>query len=276
MKDKLFPNKVNFHFINQCNYGCKYCFAKKENTKCSLNKAKSIVDKIELYFATIKEKGTINLVGGEVFLFKHLQELIDYINDKAIDVSIVTNGSMLTKEFIVNNKSKIKMIGISVDSLEKEINLKIGRALNGKTLEENNLLYLCNTIKNNDIELKINHCVSKFNINEDISWFIEKVTPKRFKIFQMTIIDGINNEMVDKQISKEQFRNYCEKYKKMAPIIEENQEIKNGYFMIDGIGNCFTNMEEKQLGNILSEDINNIIKKINVDEKTYIKRYNNK
>ena len=41
------PNVVNFHFIDYCNYSCKYCFAKKENKMLSLEKVKEIINNIK-------------------------------------------------------------------------------------------------------------------------------------------------------------------------------------------------------------------------------------
>lgn len=195
------PKVVNFHFVDYCNYHCCYCFVKKANRMTSFLNIVNIVDNIAEYFKNIKVRGRINLVGGEIFMCSYLQQIIDYIYSKDIDVSIVTNGYLLTKEFIEKNKMKICCIGISIDSLNSETNKLIGRCFNKQTLDENKLIYLCEIIKSNNIKLKINHCLSKFNYAEDISKFIEIIKPDRFKIFQMTVIDSINGKCKNMQLS---------------------------------------------------------------------------
>ena len=207
------PKVVNFHFVDYCNYHCCYCFVKKANRMTSFLNIVNIVDNIAEYFKNIKVRGRINLVGGEIFMCSYLQQIIDYIYSKDIDVSIVTNGYLLTKKFIERNKRKICCIGISVDSLNPETNKLIGRCFNKQTLDKNKLINLCEIIKSNNIKLKINHCLSKFNCDEDISKFIEIIKPDRFKIFQMTIIDSINGKCKNIQLSNKEFESCCNKYK---------------------------------------------------------------
>lgn len=184
---------INFHFTDNCNYHCYHCFVKKNNKEMSLENVKKVVDKIENYFLCENIDGRINLVGGEVFCCHYLQEIIDYINMKHIKVSLVTNGSLMSDDFIVNNHNKLCSIGISVDSLVDKTNIKIGRCCKNITLKKEELIKKCGLIKSSNICLKINLCLSKNNIDEDISGFIEKVKPDRFKIFQMTVIEQIND-----------------------------------------------------------------------------------
>lgn len=267
------PNVVNFHFVDYCNYHCCYCFVKKANRMTSFLNIVNIVDNIAEYFKNLKVRGRINLVGGEIFMCSYLQQIIDYIYSKDIDVSIVTNGYLLTKEFIERNKTKICCIGISVDSLNLETNKLIGRCFNKQTLDKNKLINLCEIIKSNNIKLKINYCLSKFNYAEDISKFIEIIKPDRFKIFQMTVIDSINGKCKNMQLSNKEFEECCNKYKYMNPIIEHEEEMKSSYLMIDSDGNFFVDKSVAPIGNAITDNFTKMMTYADIDCVSYSKRY---
>lgn len=268
------PNVINFHFIDHCNYKCKYCFVKKENKMLSLDECKQVVDNIQSYFK--KESisgGRINLVGGEIFLAPYLQQLIDYIVLNGIKVSIVTNGALLTEEFIDKNKGKIETIGISVDSLNCFTNIRIGRCCTSKTLTKKRLLEVCLWIKNAGIKLKINHCISKYNVNEDISNFIKEINPNRFKVFQMTIIDGINEKLKDMQVNEDAFLEAASKYIGIGGIIETEETMKDSYLMVDSKGEFYVDKENKPIGNLLKARFSDLIPMSNLNSNHFALRY---
>lgn len=269
------PNVINLHFTDICNYSCCYCFVKKEKKCLSLKQIKKIIDNIKKYFDENELNGRINLVGGEVFLFNHLQKVIDYIYNANIKVSIVTNGSLLTKKFIINNKEKLETIGISVDSLNQETNLKIGRCCKKQVLSQEDLINICNCIKDNNIKLKINTCVSKLNLNEDLSNFILKINPDRYKIFQMMIVKGVNDSAQLYRISQEEFKQYCKKYSFFNPICENNNEMSNSYLIVDSKGNlCVDNNKNTSpIGNVLEDNFSDLILKSNLNIENFNKRY---
>ena len=268
------PNVINFHFIDYCNYHCKYCFVKKENKMLSLDECKQVVDNIQAYFK--KEciiNGRINLVGGEIFLAPYLQQLIDYIVLKGIKVSIVTNGALLTEEFIDQNKGKIETIGISVDSLNCFTNIRIGRCCTSKTLTKKRLYEVCTWIKNSGIKLKINHCISKYNVNEDIRSFINDIRPDRFKVFQMTIIEGINEKLKDMQVTEKEFLEAASKYVSIDGIIETEETMKDSYLMVNSKGEFYVDKEKEPIGNLLKARFSDLILVSNLNNDNFALRY---
>ena len=48
------PNVVNLHFIDHCNYSCRYCFVKKESKMLSLENIKIIINNIKRLIYCIK------------------------------------------------------------------------------------------------------------------------------------------------------------------------------------------------------------------------------
>lgn len=74
-----------------CNFKCSWCYAEGTNYSKDLDMpfdmAKGIVD-------LLKDQGakTIVLLGGEPTFYQHLFELVDYIHNKGMSSTIITNG----------------------------------------------------------------------------------------------------------------------------------------------------------------------------------------
>lgn len=246
-KTKVF----NLHFIDACNFNCHHCFIKKENNLLSLKQIKTIVDKIEKYSIEEGILTRINLAGGEPLLCNYLQDIIDYINSKNIEVSLITNGYLLTKEFIEKNAKKLSMIGISVDSLNESTIKSINRCCGNNYLDEGKLTSLYKYIKHCNIKLKINICISKLNIDENMSQFIQNINPDRLKLLQIVPENKFGEKIA---ISLEEFKLYCDKYDKFNPIIENIETMKKSYFIIDSKGYfCTNNLHNDNSLNILSD-----------------------
>lgn len=223
----MFANEkvLNLHFLDYCNFRCTHCFVKREGRSLSFDECKKIVD-----HPFIKKNFTrINLAGGEPLLSPFLQDLIDYIANQGYHCSLITNGSLLTVPFIERNKTKLSMIGISVDSLNVETLHFIGR----KTLPD--LEKICLAIKENNIKLKINICVSKLNFSEDFTEIIKITKPDRLKLFQLvpTPHSPSSGEQV---ISREEFIHICEKLSRFSPICEDNDYMQQAYWIVDSEG----------------------------------------
>lgn len=221
MLDKV----LNLHFLDHCNFSCVHCFIDRQGRALSLEQCKKI-----LTLPFIKNNFyRINLAGGEPLLSPYIQELIDFIVEQGYQCSLITNGSRLTTSFIERNRSKLTMIGISVDSLDDETNRRIGRF----PLPE--LTKVCSAIKANGIKLKINICVGKLNMEEDFRKIIELTNPDRLKILQLMESKHINKAS-ELTISNEDFNKVCEKLKDFKPICEESEYMKKAYWIVDSEG----------------------------------------
>ena len=118
---------------------------------------KKIIDNISSAI-TVKR---FNLAGGEPLAGEYIQQMIDYISNKGIACSIITNGSLLTTDFIRHNRRKLQMIGISVDAMDYADNMQIGRIdRHGKALSVGRLSKLAHDIHESGIKLKINTVVN--------------------------------------------------------------------------------------------------------------------
>lgn len=262
---------INLHFTDFCNFHCKHCFVKKENYELSFDNLKVAVDKISDYFNKNNIKGRINIAGGEPLLSRNIDRLIDYIFAKGIEVSIITNGYYLDESFIHKHKNQISTIGISVDSLDYETNIKIGRCCKANTITKDQLVYISRIVKDNGIKLKINTCLSKLNIKEDFNDFINEIKPDRYKILQMScdsndLINHIN------LVSLEEAKEFESKIQ-YPHIFESSDEMGNSYIIVDSQGNISTNNSHLSNISIFDYEIEEAIKMLNIDYENYIKRY---
>jgi molybdenum cofactor biosynthesis enzyme MoaA/nicotinamide mononucleotide adenylyltransferase len=235
---------INFHLIDNCNSYCKHCFINKENHQLNIEKLKRIVDMLCYHNVVSKFKiDKINLAGGEPMLYENILELIDYIHLKNVQCSIITNGTLLTKNFIDNVADKLYMIGISIDGIKDETNKKLGRTII-KNIDE-----ICGYIKEKGIKLKINVCVSRQNINENFYDFFSKINPDRIKLLQMI---PYKNESKKDSITVDEFNTFCSKLSDFNPVCETNEFISSEYIIIDSKGVMSLNNYHNSKNDVLS------------------------
>lgn len=266
-------NKIfNLHFTDFCNYNCQFCYAKKEKKILSLEQIQTVVDNISDYFSHLNiADGRINIAGGEPTTCSYLQEIIDYITSKNIRASLITNGSLLTKEFVRVNKGKLSMIGISIDSIRRETNIALGRCSGKKPLDYNQLCAICKCIKENGIPLKINIVVSRINQNEDIKKLLDDVKPDRFKILQMLPTTPFSEQNI---ISDEEFNSYIQKYKVYSLVKENRTNIQKAYMIIDSMGYLSTENQHSDFRfSALKDKLTDVIDKIDFNAENERMRY---
>lgn len=246
----------NLHFTDFCNFHCKHCFVKKNGKELSFDKIKLIGDKLLIFQQATGTKVRVNLAGGEPLLSKNIQLIIDYLYSLGLKVSIITNGYYLTEEFIIHNKDKLSMIGISVDSLNHNTNMRIGRCCNNKTISKEQLIYICKVIKDNGITLKINTCVTSINKDEDINSLLDVVNPDRTKVLRAFC----EPELKQYEISDEEWNTVKAKY--ATAFCEDNDYMKEHYIIIDSEGNLSKDnlhiTNNSLLTNTVNECLNNL------------------
>lgn len=270
---------VNYHITNRCNYHCTYCFGKFNGQKDpTLDDAKKIVDNIALYFTQNNiTDGRINFAGGEPTLYEHLDKLIDYTSSLGMRVSIVTNGSLLTSERIRSWQGKISCIGISIDSIVCNTNLTIGRCCRNKVISLSQWSKLAKAIHDCDIDLKINTVVSRLNLDEDLSELYRALSPKKIKLFQMHLIDGINDQAKPYEITEREFLTFCDWHKAFDSVIvaEPCGSMENSYLMVNPEGKFQLNNNGiyQTFGNLNTTSLSEILKTVPLDSEKFSSRY---
>jgi len=243
---------INLHLLEKCNYHCKHCFAHFDSASAlSVQDWKRIIDNITKKTPVSR----FNLAGGEPLLYKGIDEVIEYIHTKNIEVSIITNGHLLSEEYIRRFKGKVLMIGLSIDALQPELLRKMGRCTKtNEILSHDKCIALCKSIHENGIQLKINTVVSKLNLHENFTDFIQTVCPTKWKILKMKRFSTNNYDNVELEITKNKFNQFCSVYSSFTPTKEVS--LKNSYIMIDVRGKLVDNSNEfyVDIADLLIED----------------------
>lgn len=197
--------KINLHILEACNFRCRQCFSKFGKEKLlPVKDWEKIVDNC-IAGADVAE---FNIAGGEPMLYPGLVELVKYIRDKGVKVSLITNGSLMNEEWIKNYAVMYETIGFSVDSINDETNRKIGRCdRNGKTIPAGRVVELCGLIRKYvpGCRIKINTVVSALNKDEIMFDFIYEIAADRWKILRMKPFQYGNFSNLDIQVSDEGF-----------------------------------------------------------------------
>lgn len=291
--------KINLHILEDCNYHCRHCFAKFGKEKyMNVNKWANIIDNL----ASVLDIDEINIAGGEPLLYKNLPTLIQYINSKNIKCSIITNGSLLTENWIKNNIPLLSTIGLSIDSFNPAI-LKEGGRTDKKDfiLSEQSFLQIYSWIRkyNPKCKIKINTVVSSINKKEILLSILKKhnIHIDKWKILKMSVFENEYFSNKDIQISDEDFNNYiinnmkslnisyntAQSYNNLSKIIIYNntifvieKELKNAYLIINPQGYLLRNNNENYstICNCLNkQELGNRISDINLDKNLYVSRY---
>ena len=278
-KNEFIPS-INFHLWEPCNMRCKFCFATFQDVKQTILPKGHLPEQdalkvVEQIAAVGFEK--ITFAGGEPLLCKWLPNLIKRAKQLGMTTMIVTNGSKLTDAFLKANTDYLDWIAVSVDSLEDENNVKIGRAISGKRpLSKAFYCDLVDTIKKYGYGLKINTVVNKVNYKDNLTEFIEYANPQRWKVLQVLPIEGQNDINIDKfKITTSEYNYFLTTHKDVKTIVpESNDEIKGSYVMVDPAGRFFDNTEgtHNYSKPILEVGIQEALKTMNYDIDKFLNR----
>lgn len=264
---------VNYHLLKACNYACKYCYATFDDVKgkgISKEEQKSLI----ILLAQSKLFRKINFAGGEPLLVPYIHELIQLAKQQGLTTSIVTNASLLTKEWILNIHPYLDILTLSIDSANKTSNLLIGRKDHqGNTVNTEKLIDIAQLCHNLRINLKINTVVNRFNKNETLTPLINALQPFRWKVLEATKVEGQN----DKQYSeicaeKTDFESFCIRnqsglLENIKFVPEPADIIQGSYLMVDLLGRFYDSSSGKHSysSKILESGVEKALSEINVN-----------
>ena len=117
---------LELYITEDCNLACDYCFVRDKNHKMMpLNTIYSAINFLMFYSGNQKNLN-ITLFGGEPLMEKEtIYKVVDYIRKieresvtKKINISVTTNGTLLSDEFLKRTHDKINFL-LSIDGDEK-------------------------------------------------------------------------------------------------------------------------------------------------------------
>nr|MCR5189509.1 viperin family antiviral radical SAM protein [Treponema sp.] len=228
--------KINYHLTEACNFHCKFCFAKYDKEFIDFTHQKKVIKNI----ADSGLFDSINFAGGEPLLDKNLPALIAYSYSLGLKVSIITNGSLLTDEFLDSCVPYLEMLGISCHSFNEETKIEIGACTrNNKTLSNERLIAICERIEKMNqsgmanCKIKVNTVICAPNANENLLSGIESLKyVQRWKCLRCQEF-GTNQKML---ISKKQYLQFIKTNKKKGINQVFENDMKDTYIMINPAG----------------------------------------
>jgi len=254
---------ANWHLTDRCNYSCTFCFMKNlPGIEADLSRGKEVI-------ATLGKMGItkLNFVGGEPLLHPNLKDFAALARDGGMTVSIVTNASLLSRDKLLDLKPSVDWIGVSIDSSREEIEAALNR---GHGRHVWNARRACNSIKQEGVKLKINTVVTKLNFDEDMRPLIAELRPLRWKVFQMLVIAGQNEEHLSRLApSKEEFEAFKQINREVTlesgqlPTFEASDDMVDSYLILAPDGSVIKNSHHRYefvpLETVLSSGLSGIV-----------------
>jgi len=224
---------ANIHAYGRCNYRCEHCFDRCL-THCYLRPTDwvEILDYLKSYGV---EK--INIAGGEPMMYPFLDQMCYLIKGMGFKLSIVSNGSRITEDWLSKMEGVVDWIGLSIDSVDEEDEIIIGRGC-GDIHHLENIVKVSEMAHNHGIKVKLNITVVRRSWKKDFKPYIKKVNPDRIKCFRALTLKGANDDRPDTwSITDEQFQFFKEKHTDVENIVfEDNDDMVSSYIMFDPLG----------------------------------------
>lgn len=249
---KHLPDTINLHFTPHCNARCKFCFAEYSEVQ-SISSTTELKQIIDLIAEVPNESAArrVNFVGGEPTIHKDLPELLAHAKSVGLKTSMVTNGFSMLMHGIEPYADWIDLIGLSIDSIDPHIIAKTGRYHRGSGYipSERHWLTLADAIHAQGIGLKVNTVVNQLNADDDMNAFIRRMSPKQWKLFQVTCVEGQNDITFGEwEISSDEFEAYGQRHHQLASegihVVKEPSDLMvNSYAIIGPNGRFVDNAD---------------------------------
>jgi radical SAM protein with 4Fe4S-binding SPASM domain len=180
---------VNWEITRKCNLNCMYCRVsggERKKDELSLEQAIAVVDKLaKLKYSHIK------LTGGEPLLKEYFWDLIKYIHNKNMFVSVFTNATLVTDKNIGLFKKYITSAAVSIDSLDKRQNTLLRRS------QADYVIKNVKKLLDAGVHVVLSSTITRINIDQ-IPVLIELA--RKLKIKEIKINDFVANGRAENNI----------------------------------------------------------------------------
>ena len=251
----MITRKLCWWITEQCNENCKYCFRSLD----SINRF-TFEEHMEI-LKRIIALGTeqITWSGGEALLVPHATKLIQYAKEHGIYNKITTNGKLLTPEKIDELKPYIDLVALSIDSLQDETNVALGRGIEHRKTVLRRIQHLMAE----GIKVDVNTVVMRQNIrdlDEMGAFFRENPISGKWKLMtffpvrEKALLNKAQLEISDQDFLDEVHR-LIQTYSDVHITYMMNDQIQQQYPGVRANGDLLItrNFEDIILGNMVGE-----------------------
>ncbi len=231
----LDKNVLSVHYqlnpTNKCNFNCEFCSCSERNRRLELSlKQIDYIFRIALRYGV---QSTTITGGGEPLMFKDFNEMIKIINDKDIDVGLVTNGTLLNK---INVLDKIIWIRISVSDIYSKQLMILNKNIGEQILEWRKIIK-----DNNNIDWSFSYVLGHKPNYKLIARLIEFANEQNFTHFRLVNDIFLANELRDKM-------NYVRSYLKFKNVDDSIVNYQDRSYWMEGSNPCYISLLKPVIG----------------------------
>lgn len=168
--ERVAPVYIRIKPTNMCNQNCYYCHYKNSYLRLDEYKPQDYIPRDKM-LEIVNDMGDMGVKavtfsgGGEPLLYPYINETMKLVLENNIDLSIITNGTLLSNES-AEILAKAKWVRLSIDSADDSLYSKMRGVPEGTFNSLSNKIHEFSKIKNANCELGINFVIGKENYSE--------------------------------------------------------------------------------------------------------------